>query len=217
MFSFAIFLRTFLENFTNSNNQGMINGFIDTFFHYPIWFLTIFVGIMVVISIFSEKPILKTLKVVSYGSFIILLPPIIDIFLINTRFVMILLLVTARKYWNSIFRYLLQPITRGWNKNRSYTCYYGSILLCLFKKKNIVRSLLAAWLSYTIIFGMLILPDVVYFISGFFILLPKISILAIQNYFSQYILMIRFFFLDHICLMQYTEGHRWEWHKIYFL
>ena len=69
MFLFSIFLRTFLENFTNSNNQGMINGFIDTFFHYPIWFLAIFVGLLLVVSFFSEKPLPKVLKVISFGSF----------------------------------------------------------------------------------------------------------------------------------------------------
>lgn len=75
----AVYLRTFLENFTNANNAGALNGFLDTFFHYPLWFGCVFLSGMLILSTVGKVPAKIARSVVALCSFIILLPPAIDI------------------------------------------------------------------------------------------------------------------------------------------
>ncbi|MBP6925534.1 MAG: UbiA family prenyltransferase [Candidatus Pacebacteria bacterium] len=79
LFGTSIFFRTFLENFTNSNNAGFINNLIDTFFHYPLWYVCVFLSIILVLHTLTSKGLRKITKLIAFGSFLILLPPIIDI------------------------------------------------------------------------------------------------------------------------------------------
>lgn len=184
MFSFAIFLRTFLENFTNSNNLGMINGFIDTFFHYPIWFLAIFTGLLGVVSFFSERPVPKVLKVLSFGSFIIILPPIIDIIFYQHKIRYDFIVGDWTEIAKQYFSLFITTGSLGVGiKIEVILVLIGIFYYVYLQKKNIIRSLLAVWLSYTIIFTMLILPDLIYFLSSLFSTSPKLSLQAIQNYF----------------------------------
>ncbi len=76
----AIFLRTFFENFTNANNGGTLNGFLDTLFHYPLWFGCVFLATILVLSVIAKVPVATARTLVAYSSFVILLPPVLDIF-----------------------------------------------------------------------------------------------------------------------------------------
>ncbi len=184
IFCFAIFLRTFFENFTNKNNLGMINGFIDTFFHYPIWFLTIFFGLTIVVSIFSMKPISKVLKITSLGSFIIILPPIIDLFYyqykISYNFITGDWIEISKQYF-SLF--ISTPSLGVGVKTEVILVLIGIFYYVYVQNKNIIKSLIAVWISYSIIFAMLILPNIIYLFSSFFYNLPEISLQNIHNYF----------------------------------
>lgn len=76
----AIFLRTSLENLTNANNAGLLNGFVDTVFHYPLWFLGVFLSIALVLATVGKTSVKSAVTLVSFGSFVICLPPLIDFF-----------------------------------------------------------------------------------------------------------------------------------------
>jgi 4-hydroxybenzoate polyprenyltransferase len=76
----AIFLRTFFENFVNTNNGGTLNGVIDTFFHYPLGFGSVFLATMLILATLGGTTVRTARTVVAYSSFIILLPPTIDFF-----------------------------------------------------------------------------------------------------------------------------------------
>jgi hypothetical protein len=184
MFFCAIFLRILLENFTNLNNMGMMNGFIDTFIFYPIWYLTIFIGIAAVVSFFSEKPIKKIFKLVSFGSFIILLPPIID--LIFYRHNIIYNFISGT--WAEIFRQYLSLFisTEAFGVGIKVEVIIVMVAIFSFvylQKKNLLKSFLATWISYSIIFGMIVLPNLIYFVAGLFSTLPSVSQDVIQQYF----------------------------------
>jgi 4-hydroxybenzoate polyprenyltransferase len=204
IFCFAIFLRTFLENFTNSNNLGMINGFIDTFFHYPFWFMSIFLGIIIIISIFAEKPIAKAFKLVSFGSFIIVLPPIIDMLFYQHKIRYDFIVGSWSEIIKQYFSLFLSTPSLGIGiKTEVILVLIGIFYYVYLQKKNIIKTLLAVWLSYTLIFGMLILPIIIYTLAGIFSILPKLSLSSLQNYFfpidaSSQILISRAYLSDSI-------------------
>lgn len=75
----VIFIRTFLENYANSSNLYHITGIIDTFFGYPAWFSIIFLSIFIIARILTKEKIAKIAKIVALFSFIIIIPPIIDL------------------------------------------------------------------------------------------------------------------------------------------
>ncbi|MFH1454819.1 MAG: UbiA family prenyltransferase [bacterium] len=184
MFCFAIFLRTFLENFTNSNNSGMMQGFTDTFIGYPFWYLSIIFGIVIILSIFSGKPISKTIKLVSFGSFIILLPPTIDAIFYQHQIIYNYIIGSWTEITKEYFTLFINTNSMGIGiKIEVILVLTGIFYYIYLQKKNIFKSLLATWLVYTIIFIMMILPNIVYLIADIFSTLPKLSSLSVQNYF----------------------------------
>jgi 4-hydroxybenzoate polyprenyltransferase len=184
MFFCAIFLRTFLENFTNSNNVGMMNGFVDTFLNYPLGFLFIFIGVPAVVSIFSEKPISKIFKLASFSSFIILLPTIIDLIVYRHKIIYNFVTGTWLEIVKYYFTLLMTTNAIGVGIKTEVVIVLVAIFYFVYlQKKNILKAFLATWISYSIIFGMLILPNIFYFIAGFFSTLPSVSQETLQNYF----------------------------------
>lgn len=79
LFATSIFIRTFFENFTNSNNAGVLNSMTDTFLHYPLWYAGVFLSVIVIFYLLTKQDLLKITNVVAIGSFGILLAPAIDI------------------------------------------------------------------------------------------------------------------------------------------
>jgi len=75
----AIFFRTFLENYANSSNLHHMTGFIDTFWGYPAWFSVVFLSIFIIAKILTREKIEKIAKVITFFSFVILTPPIVDL------------------------------------------------------------------------------------------------------------------------------------------
>lgn len=78
LFATSIFVRTFFENFTNSNNAGFLNSLTDTFLHYPLWYAMVFLSIIIIVYALTQEKLVKIGSLIALGSFIILLPPIID-------------------------------------------------------------------------------------------------------------------------------------------
>lgn len=79
LFFMAMFVRTFLENYANLLNFYHMSSFIDTFFHYPIFFSIIFLFTIIIAKILTKENIYKITKVIALFSFIIILPPIVDL------------------------------------------------------------------------------------------------------------------------------------------
>jgi len=184
IFCFAIFLRTFLENFTNLNNMGMINGFIDTFFHYPLWFFSIFLGLIIIIYNFTKKPLEKIFKVVSFSSIIIILPPILDIIFYGHKILYNFITGSWVEICKQYFSLFINTPALGVGIKIEVIIILISIFYYVYiQNKNILKAILAAWLCYTVIFAMLILPDIVYIFSSFFSHLPKLSTFAVQNFY----------------------------------
>ncbi|MGB4076483.1 MAG: UbiA family prenyltransferase [Minisyncoccia bacterium] len=74
----AIFLRIFFENFTNAGNAGVANGFLDTFFHYPLWYGCLFLSAMFILSVFARMSVALARTTIAFSSFVLLTPPLID-------------------------------------------------------------------------------------------------------------------------------------------
>jgi 4-hydroxybenzoate polyprenyltransferase len=79
MFITIVFVRTFFENFTNSNNAGFLNGPTDTFFHYPLWWAALLLANIILIYVLTKRDVMKVTNVVTLSFFATLIVPAIDI------------------------------------------------------------------------------------------------------------------------------------------
>lgn len=184
IFYFAIFLRSFLEGFSNSNNLGMTTGFIDTFIHFPVWFITVFVGIAIVISVFTKKHISSILKLISFCSFIIVLPPIIDLIFYTNKVGYFYIVGTPYELIRQYLSLLLNTKALSIGIKIEIIIVLSSIFYYVYlNTKSFFRSIVATVLSYTIIFLMVALPNLVYVIYGLFYKMPSLSSINLNNYF----------------------------------
>ena len=184
IFCFAIFLRAFFENFININNLGMLTDFTDIFLHFPIWFLTVFVGISFIISFFTKKPISKIFKLVSLSSFIIISPVIIDIIFYHHKIGYMYVVGNWMEIMKHYFTFFFSSNAVGVGIKTEIIIVFIAIFSYVYlQTKSLLKSILAAWLSYTIIFCMIILPNIIYFVASLFSKLPDISSLNVNNYF----------------------------------
>ncbi len=75
----ASIFRAFLEGYTNTLNLGRPTNFIDSFFHYPFWFIGVFLSVCIVLSLITGEKIQKVSKLFVYFSFIIITPVLFDL------------------------------------------------------------------------------------------------------------------------------------------
>ncbi|MEK6883154.1 MAG: hypothetical protein AABY22_26245, partial [Nanoarchaeota archaeon] len=159
----AMFIRTFLENYSNSLNLYHMSGFIDIFFHYPLWFSVIFLSILIVVQNLTKENIGKIAKMVSVFSFVLIIPPIVD--LIFNKGNQIPYLFIVDNYWDilkSFFTYFGGKTVGLGIKTEVAIALIGLGVYIFQKTKNIKRSLLGIILLYSIIFIMLALPTFVF-------------------------------------------------------
>lgn len=156
----AIFLRTFFENFTNSNNGGTLNGFLDTFFHYPLWFGCVFLSAMLILTLVAKVPAATARTLIAYGSFLILLPPLADILIHG--FAAQPYSFLAGDYPTMAFHFatlMLFTGAVGVGIKLEVLLALGAMLwYVLMKTGNVLRGILAALLLYISIFFFLSLP-----------------------------------------------------------
>ena len=184
MFCFAITIRTFLENFTSLNYHGRLNGFINIFIHQPLWYIAVFLGLAGIIYFFSKKPLSKVMNIISFGSFVIILPTIIDFLFYRQKI--------AYEYitgsWSEIFRQYYTLLIGNTSFGVGIKTEIIIVLISIFyyvysQKKELLKSIIAVFASYTLIFIMLIIPNILYFIVSFFNSLPVLTSLSIKHFF----------------------------------
>ncbi|MFH1346964.1 MAG: UbiA family prenyltransferase [Spirochaetota bacterium] len=164
----ASFLRGFLENYANFDNENRIMGVIDTFFHYPFWFFGIFISVFILLALFTKERIEKVSRLGGIFSLIIVLPPILDLIIrggMQTRYSFIV--GTFSDLFQSFFTFL-GGVTGG-----TYGATTGmkieialAILAAGFyifhKTKKFFRAIAGALVLYAIIFIFISSPTFIF-------------------------------------------------------
>lgn len=74
-----IFIRFVLESFSSPGAYAPFYGFTGSFLHFPIWFASVFVWLIILLKLITKEPIEKIAKVQLFLFPIIWLPPLFDL------------------------------------------------------------------------------------------------------------------------------------------
>lgn len=158
-----IFIRTFLENYANSLNLHHMSSIGDTFFHYPLFFLTIFLASFIIARILTKEKITKIAKFVVLCSFGLITPPIIDL-IINKGSQIPYIFITGSygELWKSFLTYFGGGALGNGIKIELACALVGFGFYIFYKTKNSGKVLIGIILLYTTFFVMLSSPALVF-------------------------------------------------------
>jgi len=160
LFFANFFLRTFFENLTNSSNINRINGLTDTLFHYPLWYFGVFLSVILIFYFLTRVNILKIARVVAVFSFIIFLPPLIDMVVYWGRghvYNFIIGGYTELLHYFLSVLVLANAISLGIKIEIILSVILGGIYVFL-KTTNLFRAVVGSFLIYSAIFLFLTAP-----------------------------------------------------------
>lgn len=168
-FTGIVFIRLFLEQFSNQSRLGFIESDPRTFAHMFLFFLTITIVVALIISIFTKQKNAKVITLALCGLPIIWLAPIIDLLVSGGKgFSMAYMFETHSGIIFNFFTFFGPIKTPGITIGLHIELF---ISLCAIgwyvwsKRKNLLVTLGAVLLSYTFIFAALSLPGMIFTIS----------------------------------------------------
>lgn len=157
------FIRTFLENFANSGNFYHMSGVIDVFFHYPIGFSIVVIASFMLTAWLTGERIEKTAKVSVLLSFIVIIPPIIDL-LINAGGQIPYIFISGS--WSELLRSFVTYFGGGavglGIKTEVALALLGIGIYIFHKTGRIARAIAGALILYVIIFAFLSTPAILF-------------------------------------------------------
>lgn len=158
----AIFFRTFLENFANTSNLHHMTGFVDTFLGYPAWFSIIFLAVFIIARILTKEEITKVAKVVAVFSFIVMVPPIIDLILNKGNPIpYIFISGNYSELLKSFFTYFGGGDLGIGIRTEVAVVLTGFGFYIFNKTKNVGHTIIGVFLLYSTIFMALIFPTII--------------------------------------------------------
>ncbi|MCC7160771.1 UbiA family prenyltransferase [Candidatus Nomurabacteria bacterium] len=158
----AIFFRTFLENFANTSNLNHMTGFVDTFLGYPAWFSIIFLAVFIIARILTKEEITKVSKVVAVFSFIVMVPPIVDLILNKGNPIpYIFISGNYSELLKSFFTYFGGGDLGIGIRTEVAVVLTGFGFYIFNKTKNVGHTIIGIFLLYSTIFVALIFPTLV--------------------------------------------------------
>lgn len=163
----ASFIRTFLENYVNLHNHYHMSGFIDTFFHYPLWFIGVFLSVFIIARILTKERIEKIARLIAISSFIIIIPPIIDLIINKGRQISYAFPGGDYNRFFKIFFSFLGDGTVGIGiRTEVALALIGLGFYIFHKTKKLQRSIIGAFLLYLVIFMAGALPAGIFSIKN---------------------------------------------------
>lgn len=158
-----IFIRNFLESFSDINNYWRVLNFQSFFLHYPICIITIILIITIVLHLLSKERIEKVTKITILFSLIIWSVPVVDLILsLGTGFNISYLFGD----FDSLSKQFITFFGRYTGEGASYSMKIeiGIVLLLLFlyiylKTGRLFKSVLAPIIVYSFIFILGSLPS----------------------------------------------------------
>ncbi len=188
LFYAAVFFRIFLENYANSDNQGLMSNLTDIFFHYPLWFLSVFLFSLAILALVTGERIEKIARLSAVFSFIMLLPPVLDIIVSGGAGVRYIFITgSVPELARSFLTFLGGGAVGGGIRTEAALALIFAGYYIFYKTKNIRKAVLGAFSLYLIIFAFMIFPTILFWAQNTISENPqKITIETTENfYYSQ--------------------------------
>lgn len=162
------FVRSFLEIFSNAGAILHPSVFLVQF---PLWYATVFLGLSIVISISLGRDIVKVLKLVIAFAFITFIPPIVDLLFFRRGGInYIFSLKDISKPLSEPFKvyitffFNLKCLPPGVSPGIMVEAYMIVLLIFFYGiavNAGLIRSIVASFLSYSLIYFFAIIPYVI--------------------------------------------------------
>lgn len=165
LFFAAISLRNYFEAFSQQQNHLQLPSSLlrVELIHYTLSYIAIAFAIILIYKIIAREKLEKIARVVLPGFFLLLITPVLDFIVTQGHGINIEYIQTMHRInlWRSYFTYVgdFPGITLG-IKCEVLIVLIVSYFYCRIKNANVVKSLLAAWLIYTVLFFFACLPIV---------------------------------------------------------
>jgi 4-hydroxybenzoate polyprenyltransferase len=151
-----IFVRNFLEIFSDSNKYWNLLNFEKFFLHYPVWSIALLFLIIFALHVLSSEKIEKITKITVLFSVIIWSVPILDLILSQGRGFNISYL---HGDFNSLVKQFITYFGPYSGKGASYgmrieigTVLFLTFLYIFYKKGSILKAIITPFIIYSIIF-----------------------------------------------------------------
>ncbi|OIP22832.1 hypothetical protein COX95_04845 [bacterium CG_4_10_14_0_2_um_filter_33_32] len=160
----VILFRTIGEDFYSSKK---IIDYFEYFFHYPIYYISIALFIILIISFFAKEKPIKVGKVLIHFWPIVIIPPIFDLIISASKaYDYSYIFNNFNFYFKNLFNFpvFLEGITYGIRLELLLATVSVAAYVYI-KKQKILSSVLAASLFYVGIFGFIAFPYLAYHIT----------------------------------------------------
>lgn len=159
VFVFIVFIRHFVECFSQQNNLLNLPGYLVSYesYHFMLAYLCITLFISLAASLMIRVPIVKVLRCAFPGMILLILSPVIDLIItqgdgIHTKYLMPDRGIDLWKVYSTFMMYGgAENISLG--IKLEIAIILGSVFLYgLVKKASMTRCLIFAWVCYTLVF-----------------------------------------------------------------
>jgi len=154
------FLRTFFENFVNSNNLGRLNGFTDTIFVYASWWYCVFSLVILVFYLLTRAELKRVATIVAVFSFILYLPSLIDMIIYGSQGHIYNFIIGSYSELVNFFLTVLVPVkVISWGiKIEVWAAVILAGIYIFIKTKRVARTVFGLLFVYFSIFLFLTVP-----------------------------------------------------------
>jgi 4-hydroxybenzoate polyprenyltransferase len=161
-----IFLRVFLELFSSPSFKNGIFDKYTLFFHYPLFYLPLFILLIILLRIFSRESLERITKTALFFFPVIILPPLLDLLFSGGQGFRIAYLFTDVKglvfdFFTFFGPWVVPGITPG-IRYEVLLLLSAIFLYLLVKRKKILLALVGTFLGYFIIFIFLAWPSIIF-------------------------------------------------------
>lgn len=190
---FAATLRIFIEMFSDSTPI-----LFEIFFHYYLFYITIVLALIILFHLITKENIKKIAQVILPCSLILIIAPIIDLILslgkgYNIAYLLPELHGSLLSRFVTFFGSLNETVQKGISPGMRIEIVLillGSFIYFFIKKRDALKSLIAIFLTYIVIFLFVATPYVIKVFLNVFNIEYKLSDTLVSNF---YLLLIFIF------------------------
>ncbi|MFC1700953.1 UbiA family prenyltransferase, partial [Patescibacteria group bacterium] len=166
----VIFIRIFLENISSKTFSGIIGSDIYTIVHYYLFYLSVALFFILILSLFIKDHFVHISKVILFGMIITWIPPIIDMIVsrgkgIGMAYLFQLPIDLARNFFLFFGAHKMPGITPG-IRIEIFLVLISVFFYTKWKTKDISKSIFVFLISYLVLFFLVSLPSFVAFGQG---------------------------------------------------
>lgn len=160
-----VVIRTFIENFSSPYYTGTFFPPKEAYLHFPVYYFSVFLTFSLILYAFTKKPLNQIANFLIKPFFFILIPPIVDLVVTRGRGDMMSYVITGPQNFAYLFLKLMDPrgyagITMGIHV-AAYLIFFCLAVFTYKATKNLKKSLLVVFVSYSALFLYAISPSLI--------------------------------------------------------